>query len=301
MAAVILSTTVWAQNGRQPASLPLPPGDAPAKRLVTLAPSLTELVYAAGAGKNLVAVAAYSDYPPDARRLPVVADANGISLEAMIALRPDLVLAWKNGTRTADIAILKMLGIKVVELQITGLEDIAQALRDIGRWTGENQSAEQAALQYERWHARLRMAHAGKPRLRVFFQISADPLMTVNGTHFISRAMALCGGDNVFADSASLTFVSSRELLFVRQPEVILLPKTPDAHAVNAAKDNADTSPDSERYAGLDAYKNGHIYSVVADHALRPGPRLFNAVEEICAVLDGVRSKRVISGPKQYM
>lgn len=298
-AAVIFSTTVWAQNERQPASPPLPPGDVRAKRLVTLAPSLTELVYAAGAGKKLVAIAAYSDYPPDARRLPVVADANGISLEAIIALRPDLVLAWKNGNRAADIAALEVLGIKVVALQITGPEDIAQAIRDIGRWTGETRPAEQTALQYESWHARLRVAHAGKPRLRVFFQISADPLMTVNGTHFISKAMALCGGDNVFADSPALAFVSSRELLFIRQPEVILLPKTPDAGKENAGKDNADTSAEKERYAGLEAYKNGHIYPIMADHALRPGPRLFNAVEEICAVLDRVRSKRLIPRPNQ--
>lgn len=258
----------------------------PAVRVVTLAPSLTELVFAAGAGDKLAGVSAYSDYPDGARKLPVVADAVGISWESLLALKPDLVLAWKGGTRDADIARLNSLGVNVFTIAIRRLDDVPRALRSIGRLVGRPDPAEQAAGIYLRRLDALRAANAGKQKVSVFFEISAKPLMTINGDHVISEAMNICGGSNVFADAATLVSEPSREELLKRKPEAILYGKSAQ-----------DKPADAAVYSGLPAAA-GRIYGINADFVFRPGPRLLLATEEICRALDRGRESLTAQKPR---
>ena len=248
----------------------------PAVRVVTLAPSLTELVYAAGAGDKLAGASAYSDYPEAARQLSRVADATGISWESLLALKPDLVLAWKGGTRPADIARLNSLGVNVFAIEIKRLNDVSRAMRSIGKLVGRPDPAERAARLFEQHLATLREANAGKAVVKTFFEISSKPLMTINRDHVISEMIGLCGGDNIFADSLALASEPSRETLLTRNPDAVL-------YGISLARTRG---VDDETYAGLSAVTAGRMYGITADYVFRPGPRLLLATEEICTALD---------------
>lgn len=254
-----------------------------AQRVVTLAPSLTELMYATGAGEKLIGVSAYSDFPAAARRQPQVADAAGVSFEALLALKPDLVLAWKGGTRPADIARIESLGVRVFTIEIRTLDDIPRAARTIGKLVGQQKLAdmpEQFAQTFESTLKKLKLAASNKSPLRVFFEIAQQPLMTVNGNHFITETMKLCGGVNVFSDVTQTVIEPSREELLKRGADVILRP----------ASNRLDLARDAALYAGLEAYRSSRIYPLNADWILRPGPRLLLAAAEICTALDQVRA-----------
>ncbi len=254
-----------------------------ARRVVTLAPSLTELMYAAGANEKLVGVSAYSDFPESARHKPQVADASGVSFEALLALKPDLVLAWKGGTRPADVVRLESLGIRVFVIEIRTLADVPRAVRTIGKLVGRPKfvnTPEHFASAFETSLAKMQHANLGKTTLNVFFEISQMPLITVNGKHFISEVVKLCGGENVFSDVAQMVIEPSREELLKRGAGVILRP----------ASIHKDIARDKALYAGLEAYRSGRIYPLNGDWILRPGPRVLLAAEEICTTLDQVRT-----------
>ncbi len=251
----------------------------PALRVVTLAPSLTELVFAAGAGDKLAGVSAYSDFPAEARSLPQVASATGISWESLLALQPDLVLAWKGGTRPADISRLNALGVNVHVVEIRRLADVPQVLRTIGNLVGRPGPAARAAEVFRRQVVQLQNGNKDKAVVRSFFEISASPLMTINGDHVISELIGLCGGVNVFGDASGLVSEPSREELLARKPDAILYGKL-----------SGDARPtQSSAYAGLRAAQLGRIYGITADYAFRPGPRLLLAADEICGALDRSR------------
>ncbi len=253
-----------------------------ASRIVSTAPSLTELVFAAGAGAKLVAVSAYSDYPATARALPQVADAGGIHLEALLALKPDLVLVWASGTREADIKRLHALGIRTEAIGVAALDDVPIALRRIGALADTLAVAEVGANEFA---ARLRAAqtrYASATKISVFFEISRVPLMTINGKHFLSEALRVCGGENVFADAGQLVFEPSREALLLKNPQAVFY----------GANKNAPSAPrDNRIYAVLAAARLGNIKALDADLILRPGPRLMDAVDETCGALDRMRQK----------
>ena len=212
-----------------------------------------------------------------------MADAAGVSFEALLALKPDLVLAWKGGTKAADIARLESLGVNVFVINIHTLADVSRALRTIGKLTGRPLIGDRPALvaaQFETAQATLQLANAGKAPVRVFFQISQMPLMTVNGDHFISETLKLCGGVNVFSESSQVVLEPSREELLKRGSDAILLP----------ASINRDVARDKTLYSGLAAYRSGRVYALNADWILRPGPRVLLAAEEVCAALDLARA-----------
>jgi ABC-type Fe3+-hydroxamate transport system substrate-binding protein len=249
---------------------------APARRIITLAPSLTELAFVAGAGDRVVAVSAWSDYPRAALRLPQVADAAGVSLEALLELRPDLVIAWKSGNREIDIKRIAAFGIPVLVLEVAHLADISRAVRAIGTLAGSDQKASAAAMKIDDTLASLRTANQGKRRVTVFFEISRLPLMTVNRHHAIDEVISLCGGENIFRSKELLVFSPTMEELVRLQPQVILFPAN---QAVAPATD----------YRGLQAWANQRIYRVSADALLRTGPRMVEGAVDVCTRLDEAR------------
>ncbi len=169
-------------------------------RIVSLAPSLTEIAYAAGAGPALVGTVEYSDYPAAARALPRVGDGWSVDAERVLALRPDVVLAWSSGTPQATIERLEAVGLRVVSVPTYRLADVPAALRQLGALAGTPQQAEAAAMGFEAGIRRLRERYAGARSVTVFIQIDDQPLYTVGGRHVISEVVELCGGRNVFAD-----------------------------------------------------------------------------------------------------
>ncbi|MEP7261214.1 MAG: cobalamin-binding protein [Usitatibacter sp.] len=252
---------------------------APAQRIVALAPFLTELTYSAGAGDRLVGVSAYSDYPAEAKRLPQVATAVTLSIEPLLALKPDLVLAWRDTMRREDIARLEGFGIAVFVTQARTLEDVPRLLAHIGTLAGRDGLKPAGAFRAR--IAALRAAHANLPRVTVFMEIWHRPLTTIAGTHWMNEALELCGGRNAFLDLPNVAPVVSWEELYAREPRVIV-------GAGSAANAQEFRNNWSERSA-LAAVREKRTVWLEPDTIQRPTLRLAEGVAQLCAGLDRVR------------
>ena len=254
---------------------------AASPRIVSLAPSLTEIAYAAGAGPALVGTVEYSDHPAAARTLPRVGDGWSVDVERVMALRPDVVLAWSSGTPQATIERLEAVGLRVVSVPTFRLADVPAALRLLGALAGTRSVAEAAARRFDAEVRRLRGRYAGARVLTVFVQIDDQPLYTVGGRHVISEIVELCGGGNVFADLAAVAPQVDVESVLARNPQVIL--STDDTVA--------DPAGAWRRWPQLAAVRAGTIYSLPADLVARATPRLVDGVARTCAALDDARRR----------
>ncbi len=173
--------------------------ERPATRIVSLAPHLTELLFAIGAGDRLVGVTGFSDYPPAATALPRVGGLYGLDVERLLALKPDLVVAWRSGTAEAELDTLERLGLRVFRNEPRTLDDIATTMARLGTLTGDEPGANAAAADFRARVATLRDTYASRSPVRVFYQVWNDPLMTIGGPQPITQVIELCGGRNVFA------------------------------------------------------------------------------------------------------
>jgi iron complex transport system substrate-binding protein len=250
-------------------------------RIVSLAPNLTELVFAAGAGDMLVGTVEFSDFPAAALQIERIGDAWRIDLERLLVLRPDLVLAWPSGTPEDTLERIRALGLEVVLLPTYRLEDVPAALRSIGSLTGRNARAAQVALEFERQVAELRTRYRDRPALSVFIQLDDEPLYTVNGQHVISEIVELCGGRNVFADLAQLAPPVSPEAVLARDPQVIL--STDDTIGEPLAQWSSRM--------GMQAVRAGTIYGLSSDTVARATPRLVEGIESVCTALEDARAR----------
>jgi len=257
-----------------------PADAAPAQRIVTLAPHLAELVYAAGAGDRLAGTVEWSDYPPAAQQLPRVGDAFRVDLESLAIRRPDLLLAWRGGNPDHLLEQLEDRGYRVVALAPERLDDIALHLETIGRLAGTPEPAAEAAARYRAELAALRAAQAGKRQLRVFYQVSWRPLYTVGGRQLISEVIALCGGRNVFEDLGALAPAVGIEAVIARNPEVIL-----------AASAQRGELQQWRRWPTIEAVAQGQLHAVDGDLVVRASPRILGGIRQVCAALDTARAE----------
>lgn len=260
---------------------------APATRIISIAPHLTEIAFAAGVGARLIAVSEFSDYPPAAKRLPRVGDGARVDIERILTLKPDLVLAWKSGNQAGDIAKLERFGVRVWVTEATRLADIARLLRAVATLAGEVASGERAAQDFERalselgHHASTRTAQ--QQRVRVFYEIWHQPLLTINGAHMISDAIALCGGINVFADVPVLTPAVSLEAVMAAGPHIVL-----GGGSANG------TENFRAQWAGmpLAALRAIPAYYIPPDSIQRQSPRVIDGIRAICGHLDRINHLR---------
>lgn len=249
-----------------------------AQRVITLAPHLAELVYAAGGGDRLVGVSSYSDYPPQVAALPVVADNGRIDIERVLRLKPDLVLAWRSGMQSEQWRELEERGIKVLVSEAEELHEVARLLRAFGRSFGDFKQAEMAALKYEGEIWALRERYGYRSRVRTFVEIWPEPLMTVNDRHIIAKVVRLCGGENVYGGLTALTPSISKEQLIATQPDLIL-----------STVSGTDAKLRWQRFAQLKAVKTGQVHSINASLLTRMGPRLPEAAMQVCTRIDALR------------
>ena len=267
---------------------------APAQRVITLSPSLTELAFAAGGGCRLVGVAEHSNYPQAARPLPRIGDALSFQLERILALKPDVILAWQQGNNPRQLERLAAIGIPIYYSQIDRLEDVATTLERLGALFGN--SAQAAADDFRRRLATLGAASGAtgspaagdQPPVKVLYQVWGQPLMTVNGRHVISDLIGRCGGVNVFAAESALVPQVGVEAAIAAAPEAII------ASGVEGAGEGDRNDPLAHwrRYPVIPAVARGFLFLVDGDAISRPGPRLLEAGAEICRHLDSVRRAR---------
>ena len=243
-------------------------------RIVSLAPHVTELVYAVGAGAKLVGADGASDYPTAAKNLPRIGDYSRVNFERVAALQPDLIIGWRSGNRAADIHRLKQMGIPVLLTDAHSLTDVARLLRLMGQATGHVNQGERAAKDFETRLIKLRARYAMTPARRVFYQVWDQPLMTVGGQHWINDAITLCGGRNIFADLQGAAPRVSLESVLTRAPDMII---------------SGDDAPDRrsmwQRFPRLPAVQRRALIRMNADALHRPTPRVLEGVEKLCIEL----------------
>jgi len=252
--------------------------ERPAQRIVSLAPHLAEIAFAAGAGARLAGVSSFSRHPTEVRRLPVVASHGRVDIERLIALQPDLVLAWQSGNSPLQIDRLKRLGVRVFVTEVRALADIPRIVRLVGALAGSEAVAEESARQFENEIANLRGRYAAQRLVTVFLEIWHRPMLTVNGAHLISDALRVCGGRNVFAAAKTLTPLVSREEILDARPEAIV------------AGGFGSEAPQAWRgFEQVPAVRNRRIHAIDPDLLHGQGPRVVEGVRALCERLDLAR------------
>ncbi len=280
--AVLAAIALLGLSACSEATPPEEASSATYSRIVTLAPNLTELVFWAGAGELLVGVSAYSNHPPKARELPIVGDAFMIDHEQLAVLQPDLLLVWQGGTPAHVVDELRAIGYEVEIMRTNSLDDVSTAVLRIGELTGRNESAALVASTFEDRMQGIRERYEGLPPITVFYQVSARPLYTVNGGHFVSELIELCGGANVFADLNELAPTIDVEAVVDRDPEVFM--------AGSDAGDDAFS--EWERWPQMAANRYGNHFVVPGDVISRATPRLLDGAVAVCEVLQEARKRR---------
>ena len=258
---------------------------APARRIVSLAPHLTELIFAAGAGDRLVGVVDFSDHPPEAGSIARIGSFSRIDLEALAALKPDLVVGWKSGNPPAAIERLRQLGLPVYLNEPERIEDVARAIEQVGRLAATDFQAEAVASSFRTRLAELRRRHAGRPPVRVFYQVWHRPLTTVGGRQIISDLIRLCGGENVFGQLTAMAPTVGIEAVIAVDPEAIV--------ASGMDKARPEWLDDWRRWPALSAVRRNNLFFVPPDLMQRHTPRLLDGAEQLCRHLETARQRRV--------
>ena len=285
VAAVWLALLSTSQAGAAPVSVRDDSGRlitlaAPARRVIAVAPHLAEVVFAAGGGDRLVGVMRYSDFPAEAARLPVIGDAFAVNLEAIAALKPDLLLVWRSGINPRQQQRLQTLGVPVYESETNTVEGIASTLRRVGQLLGSAAQAEAAAQHTEAAWSALNARYAQRPLVRVFYQLWHEPLMTVNHDHLIDRAIRACGGRNAFAAQAVLTPTISWEAAVAANPQVVI---------TGAARDEPALLEAWLRFPQVLAVRNSRLVALDGHRLARMTPRFVEGAQALCEAIDRVR------------
>ncbi len=268
---------------------------APPQRVATLAPSLTELVYAAGAGSHLVATVIGSNFPPEARTVPSVGDYERVDVERLLRLKPDVVLVWTSGNSQRELAQLVSAGVPVVHLEPRRLNDVARAIERLGDLFGTADAARPRAQALRDELAALGREHANKPLVSVFYQVWSRPLLTLNDQHLISDVIGLCGGRNVFGALKTLVPEVSTESVLAAKPQAILSARS----SASGGEATMRREPEAEPFAtwraldqALPAAKRGWLFTLPGDEISRQGPRIGVGARAVCAALEEVRRER---------
>lgn len=256
--------------------------DKPAQRIVSLAPHITELLFAAGAGDVVVGAVNYSDYPPEATRLANVGSAESLNLEAIAALQPDLVVAWKSGNSGLQLEQLGRLGLPVFYSEPRRLEDIASNLKRLGRLAASENSANAAATRFNKHYRQLEARYSRAEPVKVFYEIWHQPLMTVGGQHLISQVIKLCGGHNIFSNLTALAPTVNPEAVLAADPEVII--------ASGMAAQRPEWLDQWRAWPQLAAVKNRQLYFIPPDLIQRHTPRVLEGAERMCEQLEQARA-----------
>lgn len=256
----------------------------PARRIVSLAPHVTEMLFAAGAGDYLVGTVSYSDYPEAAKRIPRVGGYTSLDLEAVVALRPDLIVAWKSGNAAHQLEKLRALGFAVYVTEPRNIEDVPSNIERLGLLVGTAPVAQKTATAFRARHDALRRRYGGRPPVNVFYQIWDRPLMTVNGEHLISDVLRLCGGHNVFASLPVLAPKVDTEAVLATDPEIIV--------ASGMGEARPEWLDDWRRWQRLKAVRNDNLFFVPPELLQRHTPRILDGAERLCAAFDQARARR---------
>ena len=264
---------------------------APARRVISLAPSLTEMLFEAGGGDKLVGAVEYSDFPPPALKVPRIGSNQKLDLERIATLKPDLVLVWFHGNAQREVERLRALNIPMFYVEPHGIADIPGALERIGQLMGSERVASAAATKFRARHATLQKENAGRTPVRVFYQIAQKPLLTINDQQIISDVIRLCGGVNVFGKESALVPQLSTESVVAANPDVILTARMGGSGEGSVRAMDEASLAGWLKFGSLTAVKNKQLWLIPGDAISRHGPRILDGAQAVCHALDDARRK----------
>ncbi len=254
-----------------------------ANRIISLAPSLTELLYAAGAGSKIVGVVEYSDYPEAAKSLPIIGRHDMLDMERILELQPDLVVAWQSGNPRASVNRLRELGLTVYIAEPKSLSSIPSHIQRLAKLAGTEAQAASVIAEFETTLGTLSDTYTHKSIVRTFYQVWDRPLISAGGNELINDIIQLCGGENIFADISLVAPKVSVEAVLIRDPQAIVA-----------------SGMDIERPEWLDEWLNWEQLSAVASDSLffvppellqRHTPRALAGARQMCEQIDSARSR----------
>ncbi|MCG9679988.1 vitamin B12 ABC transporter substrate-binding protein BtuF [Vibrio sp. Isolate24] len=254
----------------------------PAKRVISLAPHATEMAFAAGLGDKLIAVSEHSDYPEQAKEIEKVSNYQGIKLERIIALQPDLVIAWPAGNPPRELEKLKQFGLNIYFSTTNSLDDIAKNIEQLSKYAENPSIGIEAGQLFRAQLAEFKQRYQTEIPVSYFYQLSEQPMITVAKRSWPSEVFSFCGGINVFESSSAPYPQVSTEQVVLKNPDVIFTSQS----AI------ANTHPWNKWNQQLSAVKNHHVWSLNSNWLNRPTQRTLNAIEEVCEHFDTVRRNR---------
>jgi iron complex transport system substrate-binding protein len=254
----------------------------PAQRVISLAPHVTEMLFAAGGGSHVVGVVAYSDFPEAAKKIPQIGSNREVDLERIMALKPDLIVVWRHGSSERQIDMVRKLGVPLFHSEPQKLEDIPESVAKLGQLMGTEQVAGPAAAELRQQLASLRGRYASRPVVRAFYQVWDKPLYTLNGKHIVSDALRLCGGENIFARLPVTAPVVSVEGVLQENPEAIFATAEKNYGGVSMWRP----------YGTLLAVRNDNLFTIDGNLLNRSGPRMIAGAATLCEKLELARQHR---------
>ncbi|MDH5445924.1 MAG: cobalamin-binding protein [Gammaproteobacteria bacterium] len=260
----------------------------PAKRIISLAPHITENLFAAGAGQYIVGVVAYSDFPPEANRIKQIGSYKKIDVEAVVALKPDIIIAWGAGNDELQIEQFRKLGIPVYVEDPRKIQDIADSIEDYGRMVNNMHEAIEVAREFRLRYRDIRKKYSARARLRGFYQVWNKPLITINDQHLITDVMNVCSIDNMYGELTQLAPRITIESVIEKDPQMII------ASGMGEAK--PEWLDDWRKWNQLQAVQYNNLYFIPPAIIQRHAPRILDAAERLCEQAEEAR--RNFSKPK---
>lgn len=254
----------------------------PVERVISLAPHATELAFAAGLGDKLVAVSELSDYPPQARSLEKVANYQGIKIERIIALKPDLIIAWPAGNPAGELDKLKQFGLNIYYSETHSLNDIAVNIEQLSQYADDPLVGQSRAEAFRQRMEVLKSKYDTQSTVRYFYQLSEQPIITLAQGKWPSEVFTFCGGENIFENSSAPYPQVGKEQVIIQNPEVIFTSE----HAMRS------NNQWTQWIDQLSAVENNYVWSLESDWLNRPTPRTLYAIEQVCKYFQTVRQKR---------
>lgn len=258
--------------------------DKPAQRIISLAPHATELLFAVGAGAQIVGVSDYSDYPEQAKKIPSLGNIFALDLERVIALKPDLVVVWGTGNAKLLSSKLRDNHVTVFESEPHDFETIATSLERLAVLSGTDAIGKQAAVKFRTRLETLRQSYhlkQGQKTVSVFYQIWQKPLMTLNDQHLVSSAIRLCGGANIFGNLKEISPTVNIEAVLSLNPQAIIA----------SSGEKQDVLADWLQFPRLFAVNKSNLFIIDGNWINRSGPRILDGVESLCKNLNVARSR----------
>ena len=251
----------------------------PPERIVTLAPSITEIVFYLGLGDRVAGVTRFSDYPPEAGLKPKVGAFTDLNVERIITLAPDLVLGTKNGNRPGAVRLMEGAGLTVFILDTKDLEGVLTTLVTVGRLGGIADTARRMAGELEQRVDHIRRKVRSEPKPKVFFQVNPRPIMTINHETFLHDLISLAGGSNIAADAPIKYPRFSIEEVIQQKPEVIIIAGMKQGPQLDEARRRWMTLP------LIPAVKNDRVHLIDSDLTNRPSPRIVQGLEILARLI----------------